>query len=125
MPIQYHSAVNHLRTAIKQVMDKLSKSEWHTSEERAALDAMEDAYNDTAVLQVDNNAQQMVEQIREVMWPADDLGQDWSADTLDEIAEILSPRFPPTESMLTPEAEQQVIEQSSHSYEPKGNGNGE
>lgn len=129
MPVQYHSAVNLLRTSIKNVLDTLSKSEWHTAKESAALKAMSDAYDDTATLVVDNDAQQMVAQIREVMWPVDNPEEDWSPDTLDEIAEILSPRFPPTESMLTPEEEQQVIEQSSHSYEPQhectcGNGSG-
>jgi hypothetical protein len=143
MPIQYHSAVNLLRTSVKNVLDTLSKSEWHTAKESAALKAMSDAYDDTATLVVDNDAQQMVAQIREVMWPVDNPEEDWSPDTLDEIAEILSPRFPPTEEttveieqqaraangsfdgpMLTPVEEAQVIEQSSHSYEPKDGDNG-
>ena len=84
-----HTAVNYLRRAIKDVLDTMDKSEWKTDIQRKALDTMEDAYHDTAVLTVDTAAELMVADIREILWPESNPEEDWSPDTLNEIAEVL------------------------------------
>ena len=66
--MNYHSAVSVLRSSIDKVVKTLSKSEWRTSEETAALNAMKEAYDASAILEVDSNAEKMVGEIREVLW---------------------------------------------------------
>ena len=91
--MHYNQAIEALRAAIERVDKVLSKKEWHTSEEREALDAMKQAFDDTAALEIDN-ATMMIMDLREVLWPIDNLNKEWSADTLDEFAEILRPWLP-------------------------------
>jgi hypothetical protein len=54
---------------------------------------MKQAFDDTAALEIDN-ATMMIMDLREVLWPVDNLNKEWSADTLDEFAEILRPWLP-------------------------------